>query len=127
MYKARSVSFAVEALESRILLSATPLDSTLPGEEAPSEAFCVSAIEVEEIVAEEAASAEEPSAELFEGGTDLESPESPLPATVMYPFSEVETSAPAIFQSGFTVIDPGVTHTFRSTTGGIFFSGPGSI
>jgi hypothetical protein len=124
----RVASFIVETLEPRILLSATPLDETSVSEgDVSVGGFVWEVGQMEANVASQEAGAGggDPSGEAFllglDGGLELVA----LTATVVY--SDGETVEPAIFRTGFSSVDTDATHTFSSTTGGIFFSGPGAI
>ena len=121
----RVASFTVEALEPRILLSATPWDVTPGAEGEVSVGGFVWEVGQMEAVREAGSVEEDLSGEAFllglDGGLELVA----LTATAVY--SDGETVEPAIFRTGFSSVDTDATHTFSSTTGGIFFSGPGAI
>ncbi len=118
--------FSVEALESRILLSATPVGVPLIEEAETVENLHLSSSEVGEGELE---------ASLLQGEEDFSSGmfDQALVSGLGFTTSSVssfgdgETSETSIFRSGSLVIESGSTHTFRSTEGGIFLTDPGAL
>lgn len=118
--------FSVEALESRILLSATPLGDPFIDEvesaedpHSPLEEAGEGQVEAGSPQAEGSSSSA-----MFEGALVSGLGSTALSVTSL---GDGETVEPSIFRAGSLVVESGATHTLQSTEGGIFLTDPGAL